>query len=80
VEGSTKVLADDLRAAVGGPMGGAHDDLAELASFGSVAAAEQFPAEECEKAARRMLDASLERSALGAAPAGRCRGPRWAGS
>ena len=44
--------ADELREAVKALMGQAKDDLAELVSFQSVADPKQFPAEECEKAAR----------------------------
>lgn len=48
---------DDLRAAVAGQMGRAKDDLTELVAFKSVADPEQFPPEECERAARWVLDA-----------------------
>jgi acetylornithine deacetylase/succinyl-diaminopimelate desuccinylase-like protein len=54
------VPADDLKAAVGDLMGRARDDLAELVSFRSVADAKQFPPEECEKAAKWVLDAFAE--------------------
>ena len=43
---------EQLRAAVGGLMGRAKDDLTEFVSFASVADPEQFPPEECEKAAQ----------------------------
>ncbi|HKP21278.1 MAG TPA: M20/M25/M40 family metallo-hydrolase, partial [Thermoleophilaceae bacterium] len=49
--------SDELREAVNGLMGRAKDDLAELVSFQSVADAKQYPPEECEKAARWVVDA-----------------------
>jgi acetylornithine deacetylase/succinyl-diaminopimelate desuccinylase-like protein len=49
--------ADDLRRAVGGLMGRAKDDLAELVAFQSVADPKQYPATECEKAAQWVVDA-----------------------
>src|SRR4029078_2562004 len=48
---------DELRQAVGGLMGRAKDDLAELVAFKSVADPKQYPPEECEKAARLVDDA-----------------------
>jgi acetylornithine deacetylase/succinyl-diaminopimelate desuccinylase-like protein len=51
------VPVDELRAAVGGLMGRAKEDLAELVSFRSVADPKQFPPEECEKAAAWVADA-----------------------
>ena len=42
--------ADELRKAVGGLMGQAKSDLAELVAFKSVADPKQYAAEECEKA------------------------------
>jgi acetylornithine deacetylase/succinyl-diaminopimelate desuccinylase-like protein len=47
----------ELRDTVKGLMGRAKDDLAELVSFRSVADAKQYPPEECEKAARWVVDA-----------------------
>jgi cysteinylglycine-S-conjugate dipeptidase len=52
--------ADDLRAVVGGLMGRAKDDLAELVSYKSVADPQQYPPEECEKAAQWVADAFTE--------------------
>jgi acetylornithine deacetylase/succinyl-diaminopimelate desuccinylase-like protein len=52
--------AHELRDAVGGLMTRAKDDLAELVSFRSVADAKQYPPEECEKAARWVVDAFAE--------------------
>jgi cysteinylglycine-S-conjugate dipeptidase len=49
--------ADDLREAVRGLMGRAKDDLAELVAFRSVADPKQYPPEECENAARWVVDA-----------------------
>jgi acetylornithine deacetylase/succinyl-diaminopimelate desuccinylase-like protein len=49
--------ADDLRRAVAGLMGRAKDDLAELVAFRSVADPKQYPAEECTRAARWVVDA-----------------------
>ena len=48
---------DDLREAIHGLMGRAKDDLAELVAFKSVADPKQYPPEECEKAARWVVDA-----------------------
>src|SRR6185312_2335780 len=48
---------DDLRKAVAGLMGRAKDELAELVAFRSVADPRQFPREECEGAAKWVLDA-----------------------
>jgi acetylornithine deacetylase/succinyl-diaminopimelate desuccinylase-like protein len=50
----------ELRDTVKGLMGRARDDLAELVSFRSVADAKQYPPEECEKAARWVVDAFTE--------------------
>ena len=47
----------ELRDTVRGLMGRAKDDLAELVGFQSVADAKQYPPEECEKAARWVVDA-----------------------
>jgi cysteinylglycine-S-conjugate dipeptidase len=47
----------ELRDTVKGLMGRARDDLAELVSYRSVADAKQYPPEECEKAARWVVDA-----------------------
>ncbi len=52
--------SDDLREAVGGLMGRAKDDLAELVAFKSVADAKQYPPEECHKAAQWVIDAFTE--------------------
>src|SRR4051812_50075852 len=52
--------ATDLRGAVGALMGRAKDDLAELVTFKSVADPKQYPPEECEKAARWVVDAFAE--------------------
>ncbi|MFZ0040403.1 MAG: M20/M25/M40 family metallo-hydrolase, partial [Solirubrobacteraceae bacterium] len=49
--------ADDLRQAVTRLMPRAKDDLAELVAFKSVADPKQFPPEECERAARWVIDA-----------------------
>jgi cysteinylglycine-S-conjugate dipeptidase len=54
------VPADDLRTTIGGLMGRAKDDLAELVAFQSVADPKQYPPEECEKAARWVVDAFAE--------------------
>jgi cysteinylglycine-S-conjugate dipeptidase len=51
---------DDLREAVAGLMGRAKDELAELVAFRSVADPKQFPREECEGAAKWVLDAFAE--------------------
>ncbi len=51
---------DDLRSAVADLMSHAKDDLAELVAFKSVADPKQYPPEECEKAARWVLDAFAE--------------------
>jgi cysteinylglycine-S-conjugate dipeptidase len=51
---------DDLRSAVADLMGHAKADLAELVAFKSVADPKQYPPEECEKAARWVLDAFAE--------------------
>jgi cysteinylglycine-S-conjugate dipeptidase len=50
----------DLRGAVGGLMGRARSDLAELVAFRSVADAKQYPPEECHKAAQWVIDAFTE--------------------
>jgi acetylornithine deacetylase/succinyl-diaminopimelate desuccinylase-like protein len=52
--------AHELREAVSGLMDRARDDLAELVSFKSVADPKQYPPEECEKAARWVVDAFAE--------------------
>ncbi|HEY3084591.1 MAG TPA: dipeptidase [Candidatus Dormibacteraeota bacterium] len=52
--------ADDLRTAVAGLMGRAKADLAELVAFKSVADAQQYPPEECDKAAQWVIDAFTE--------------------
>src|SRR6476619_5599967 len=52
--------ADDLREAVAGLMGRAKADLAELVAFKSVADPKQYPPEECDKAARWVIDAFNE--------------------
>jgi cysteinylglycine-S-conjugate dipeptidase len=49
--------AQELRDGVGGLMDRARDDLAELVRFRSVADPKQYPAEECEKVARWVVDA-----------------------
>jgi acetylornithine deacetylase/succinyl-diaminopimelate desuccinylase-like protein len=49
--------ADHLRGAVAGLMDRARADLAELVAFKSVADPKQFPPEECENAARWVVDA-----------------------
>lgn len=49
--------ADDLREAVTRLMPRAKHDLAELVAFKSVADPKQFPPEECERAARWVIDA-----------------------
>jgi acetylornithine deacetylase/succinyl-diaminopimelate desuccinylase-like protein len=54
------MAAADLAAAVGGLMGRARDDLAELVAFKSVHDPAQFPPEECEKAAQWTVDAFTE--------------------
>jgi acetylornithine deacetylase/succinyl-diaminopimelate desuccinylase-like protein len=51
------VPVDELRQAVGGLMGRARSDLAELVAFKSVADPKQYPADECEKAAAWVVDA-----------------------
>jgi acetylornithine deacetylase/succinyl-diaminopimelate desuccinylase-like protein len=51
------MAADDLRTAVSGLMDRAKADLAELVTFRSVADPKQYPPEECEKAARWVVDA-----------------------
>jgi acetylornithine deacetylase/succinyl-diaminopimelate desuccinylase-like protein len=51
---------DDLRPVVASLMGRAKQDLAELVAFKSVADAKQYPPEECEKAARWVVDAFTE--------------------
>jgi acetylornithine deacetylase/succinyl-diaminopimelate desuccinylase-like protein len=51
---------DDLRQAVAGLMGRARTDLAELVSFRSVADPKQYPPEECDRAARWVIDAFTE--------------------
>jgi acetylornithine deacetylase/succinyl-diaminopimelate desuccinylase-like protein len=56
----TSSRTDGLREAVGGLMGQARDDLAELVAFRSVADAKQYPPEECEKAAQWVVDAFTE--------------------
>jgi cysteinylglycine-S-conjugate dipeptidase len=48
---------DELRAKVRGLMPQAKDDLAELVAIRSVADPEQFPPEECERAAQWLIDA-----------------------
>jgi cysteinylglycine-S-conjugate dipeptidase len=50
-------VTGDLRNAVSGLMGRAREDLAELVAFRSVHDPEQFPPEECEKAAQWTVDA-----------------------
>ena len=50
----------DLRQAVAGLMAQAKTDLAELVAFRSVADPKQYPPEECEKAARWVVDAFAE--------------------
>jgi acetylornithine deacetylase/succinyl-diaminopimelate desuccinylase-like protein len=50
----------DLATAVGGLMGRAREDLAELVAFKSVADPEQFPPEECEAAAQWTVRAFTE--------------------
>jgi cysteinylglycine-S-conjugate dipeptidase len=66
--------ADDLRDAVRGLMGRARDDLAELVAFQSVADAKQYPPEECEKAARWVVqafqDVGFQDVAMSATPDG----------
>jgi acetylornithine deacetylase/succinyl-diaminopimelate desuccinylase-like protein len=57
---STTRSATDLRAAVAGLMGRAQEDLAELVAFRSVADPKQYPPQECEKAARWVVDAFTE--------------------
>src|SRR6476661_8560751 len=52
--------ADDLRETVAGLMSRAKDDLAELVTFKSVADPKQYPPEECDKAARWVIDAFNE--------------------
>ena len=51
---------DALRPAVHALMDRAKADLAELVAFRSVADAKQYPPEECEKAARWVVDAFAE--------------------
>jgi acetylornithine deacetylase/succinyl-diaminopimelate desuccinylase-like protein len=51
---------DDLRATVTALMGRTKDDLAELVAFKSVADPKQYPPEECDKAARWVVDAFSE--------------------
>jgi acetylornithine deacetylase/succinyl-diaminopimelate desuccinylase-like protein len=48
---------DNLRQAIREQMPRAWDDLAELVAFKSVADPDQFPAEECEKAAKWLIEA-----------------------
>lgn len=50
----------DLRSTVASLMGRAHDDLAELVAFRSVADPKIQPPEECEKAAQWVIDAFTE--------------------
>ena len=50
----------ELRESVSGLMPRAKDDLAELVAFRSVADPRQYPAEECERAARWVRDAFAE--------------------
>jgi cysteinylglycine-S-conjugate dipeptidase len=56
----TSSRTDELRAAVGGLMGRAREDLAELVAFQSVADAKQYPPEECERAAQWVVEAFAE--------------------
>jgi acetylornithine deacetylase/succinyl-diaminopimelate desuccinylase-like protein len=67
-------MSADLRAAVSGQMERVRSDLAELVSFKSVADPEQYPREECEKAAEWVRDAfadvGLEDAALSRTPDG----------
>src|SRR3954453_14986106 len=51
------MAVDELRSAVKGLMGRAKEALAELVPFRSVADPRQFPPEECQKAARWVVDA-----------------------
>ncbi len=53
-------MSGDLRAAVKGQMERVRSDLAELVSFESVADPEQYPPEECERAAEWVRDAFAE--------------------
>src|ERR1700753_813361 len=65
---------DDLREAVLGLMPRAKQDLAELVAFKSVADPNQFPPEECERAARWVVDAftdvGLDDMSMSATPDG----------
>ncbi len=67
-------MSRDLREAVKGQMERVRSDLAELVSFKSVADPEQYPPEECEKAAEWVRDAfaevGLEDAALSRTPDG----------
>jgi|SRR3954447_3953322 acetylornithine deacetylase/succinyl-diaminopimelate desuccinylase-like protein len=51
------MAVDELRSAVNGLMARAKEDLAELASFRSVADPRQFSPEDCQKAAQWVVDA-----------------------
>jgi acetylornithine deacetylase/succinyl-diaminopimelate desuccinylase-like protein len=53
----TSSRTEDLREAVAGLMDRAKSDLAELVAFKSVADPKQYPPEECEQAARWVVDA-----------------------
>src|SRR2546423_1286429 len=50
----------ELQAAVGGLMGRARADLAEMVAFRSVADPKQYPPEECRNAAQWVVDAFSE--------------------
>ncbi len=67
-------MSEDLREAVTGQMERVRSDLAELVSFKSVADPNQYPPEECEKAAEWVRDAfaevGLEDAALSRTPDG----------
>ena len=67
-------MASDLRQTVGGLMGRAREDLAELVAFQSVADPKQYPPEECQKAAQWVVDAftevGLEDTAMSLTPDG----------
>jgi acetylornithine deacetylase/succinyl-diaminopimelate desuccinylase-like protein len=54
------VSIDELRERVNALMPRAHDDLAELVACKSVADPRQFPASECVKAARVVIDRFTE--------------------
>src|ERR671911_933965 len=59
-KGEPAMATDDLRGAIAGLMDRARTDLAELVAFRSVADPKQYPPEECENAAKWVVDAFTE--------------------